>query len=103
MITILKIVGASSCAFVLCVGLSYAYAAHPQGETSPSDDRGSQGNQALIKGDSTPRKGDEKVDETKVKEDTRKAKQEFDKKNAKKGQEEMGDKSNVPLRSLQIN
>ena len=58
--------------------------------------------QDLIKGDSTPRKGDEKFDDTKVKEETRKAKEEFDKRNAK-GQEEMGDKSKVPLRSLQTN
>jgi len=97
-----KIVAVTSCVFVLCVGLSYAYAAHPQAETSPSDDRGSQGNQDLIKGDSSPRKGDEKVDKNKLKEDTRSAKEEFDKRNAT-GQEEMGDKSKVPLRRLQTN
>lgn len=102
MITIPKIVGVSSCVLVLCVGLSYAYAAHPQAAPDQSDDRGSQGNQDLIKRDSTPRKGDEKIDETKVKEETRKANEEFDKRNAK-GQEEMGDKSKVPLRSLQTN
>ncbi|MEO6307613.1 MAG: hypothetical protein ABIO96_13720 [Nitrospiraceae bacterium] len=102
MITIPKIVGVSSCALVLCIGLSHAHAAHPQAETSPSDDRGSQGNQDLIKGDSTPRKGDEKADETNVKEDTKKAKQEFDKRNAK-GHEQLGDRSRVPLRSLQTN
>jgi hypothetical protein len=97
-----KIVGGIACAFVLCVGLSYAYAAHPQAAPDQSDDRGSQGNQDLIKGDSTPRKGDEKVDDTKVKEETRKAKEEFDKRNAK-GQEERGDSSKVPLRRLQTN
>ena len=56
----------------------------------------------MIKGDSTPRKGDEKVDESKVKEATRKAKEEFEKRNAK-GEGEMGDKSKVPLRKLQTN
>jgi hypothetical protein len=99
MVTISKIVGVS--AFILCVGLSSAYAAHPQAETSPSDDRGSQGNQEMIKGDSTPKKGqDEKVDETKLKEDKKQAKEEFDKTNAK-GQEEMNRK--VPSRTLQNN
>ncbi len=78
--TIPKAVGIS--AFILCLGLSYAHAAHPQAETSASDDRGSQGNQEMIKGDSTSRKGDEKVDEAKVKEDTKKAKEEFDNRNA---------------------
>lgn len=104
MTTISNIVGVSTCCFVLCVGLSYADAAHPQAETDMSDDRGSQGNQELIKGDSTPKKGDqdEKVDETKLKEDKKSAKQEFDKRNAK-GQEEMSDKSKVPLRTLQNN
>lgn len=102
MVTIPKTLGVISCALVLGLGLSFAYAAHPQAETSPSDDRGSQGNQEMIKGDSTPRKGDEKVDEVKVKEDTKKAKQEFDKKNAK-GQEEMGEKNKVSLRTLQTN
>jgi len=97
--TIPKAVGVS--AFILCVGLSYAYAAHPQAETHPSDDRGSQGNQDKIKGDSTPQKGpNEKVDETKLKEDTRQAREEFDKRNAK-GQEEMSRK--MPSRTLQNN
>ena len=100
MVIIPKLVGVISCAFVLCLGLSYAYAAHPQAETSPSDDRGSQGNQDMIKGDSTPRKGsqDEKVDADKLKENKRSAKEEFDKRNAK-GQEEMNRKE--PLRTLQ--
>ena len=35
--TIPKTVGVISSAFILCVGLSYAYAAHPQAETRPSD------------------------------------------------------------------
>lgn len=97
--TIPKTVGVISSAFILCVGLSYAYAAHPQAETHPSDDRGSQGNQDKIKGDSTPNQDqDEKVDETKLKEDKRQAKEEFDKKNAK-GQKEMNRK--VPSRTLQ--
>ena len=99
--TIPKAVGVISNAFILCVGLSYAYAAHPQAETHPSDDRGSQGNQDKIKGDSTPiQDQDEKVDETKLKEDKKQAKEEFDKKNAK-GQKEMNRK--VPLRTLQNN
>jgi hypothetical protein len=97
--TIPKTVGVISSAFILCVGLSSAYAAHPQAETHPSDDRGSQGNQDKIKGDSTPNQDqDEKVDETKLKEDKKQAKEEFDKKNAK-GQKEMNRK--VPLRTLQ--
>ena len=51
--------------------MSVAYLAHNSGESKPSDDRGPQGNQDLIKGDSTPKKeADEKVDEAKVKEDT---------------------------------
>jgi hypothetical protein len=83
--TIPKTVGVISSAFILCVGLSSAYAAHPQAETHPSDDRGSQGNQDKIKGDSTPNQDqDEKVDETKLKEDKKQAKEEFDKKNAKR-------------------
>ena len=102
MVTIPKTLGVISCAFVLGLGLSFAYAAHPQAETSPSDDRGSQGNQEMIKGDSAPRNGDEKVDEAKVKEDTKKAKEEFDNRNAK-GQEEMGNRSKVPVRSPQTN
>jgi hypothetical protein len=97
--TIPKTVGVISSAFILCVGLSSAYAAHPQAETHPSDDRGSQGNQDKIKGDSTPNQDqDEKVDETKLKEDKKQAKEEFDKKNAK-GQKEMNRK--VPSRTLQ--
>ena len=102
MVTISKTVGAITSAFILCVGLSYAYAAHPQAAPDQSDDRGSQGNQDLIKGDSTPKKGDEKVDDNKVKEETRKAREELDKRNAKR-QEEMGEKSSMPLRSLQTN
>ena len=99
MATIFKTVGVS--AFILCFGLSYAYAAHPQAETHPSDDRGSQGNQDTIKGDSTPKRGsDEKVDEAKLKEDTKQAREEFEKRNAK-GQEEMNRK--VPSRALQNN
>jgi len=101
MVTIPKTIGAIFGAVILCVGLSYAYAAHPQAETRPSDDRGSQGNQDMIKGDSTPKKGqDEKVDETKLKEDTKQAREEFDKRNAK-GQEEMLPKE--PKRTLQNN
>ena len=101
--TIPKTVGVISSAFILYIGLSYAYAyaAHPQAETHPSDDRGSQGNQDKIKGDSTPNQDQgEKVDETKLKEDKKQAKEEFDKKNAK-GQKEMNRK--VPLRTLQNN
>lgn len=49
-----------------------------------TNDRGSQGNQEAIKGDSTPISGqEEKVDEVKLKEDTRSAKQEFERNNAK--------------------
>jgi predicted metal-dependent hydrolase len=101
MITIPKTIGAISSAFILCIGLSYAFAAHPQAETHPSDDRGSQGNQDRIKGDSTPKKGqDEKVDEAKLKEDKEQAREEFDQRNAK-GQEQMNLK--VPKRTLQNN
>ena len=101
MVTNPKIIGAITSAFILCIGLSYSYAAHPQAETHPSDDRGSQGNQDMIKGDSTPKKGqDEKVDETKLKEDTKRAREEFDRRNAK-GQEEMNSK--VPTRTGQNN
>jgi hypothetical protein len=97
--TIPKTVGVISSAFILCVGLSSAYAAHPQAETHPSDDRGSQGNQDKIKGDSTHNQNQgEKVDETKLKEDKMQAKEEFDKNNAK-GQKEMNRK--VPSRTLQ--
>lgn len=102
MTTSSKIVGVSTCFFVLCVGLS-AYAAHPQAEKDMTNDRGSQGNQEAIKGDTTPKRGqEEKIDENKLKEDKKSAKQEFDKNNAK-GQQEMGDKSKVPLRTLQNN
>ena len=63
-----------------------------QPKKNVSDDRGSQGNQDLIKGDSTPKKGeDEKVDDAKVKADTQKAREEFEKRNAK-GRENTGDK-----------
>ena len=90
--------------FILCIGLSSGYAAHPQAETDMSNDRGSQGNQEMIKGNSTPKKSgqDEKVDQTKLKEDKKSAKQEFDKNNSK-GQEKMSDESTVPLRKLQNN
>jgi hypothetical protein len=99
MATISKTVGVS--AFILCIGLSYAYAAHPQAETHPSDDRGSQGKQEMIKGDSTPKKDpNDKVDDAKLKEDTKQAREEFDKRNGK-GQEEMSPK--VPSRILQNN
>ena len=99
MATISKTVGVS--AFILCFGLSYAYAAHPQAETHPSDDRGSQGKQEMIKGDSTPKKDpNDKVDDAKLKEDTKQAREEFDERNAK-GQEEMTPK--VPKRTLQTN
>jgi len=92
MVPIHKLIGGISCVFVL-TGLSVTYAAHNSGESKPSDDRGSQGNQELIRGDSTPKKGDdEKVDEAKVKEDTKKAREEFEKRNAK-GQTETRDKS----------
>ena len=91
MIQTAKVVCAIS-GFILCVGVSVAYGAHPSAETHPSDDRGSQGNQDLIKGESTPKKGeDEKVDDVKLKADTKKAREEFEKRNAK-GQEKTGDK-----------
>ena len=91
MIPILKPIGVVSCVFLL-TSVSLIYAAHNSGESKPSDDRGSQGNQDLIKGDSTPKKGDdEKVDAAKVKEDTKKAREEFEKRNAK-GRSEMHDK-----------
>ncbi len=101
MVMIPKTIGAIFGACILCVGLSYVYAAHPQAETDQSDDRGSQGNQEMIKGDSTPKKGqEEKVDETKLKEEKKQAKEEFDKKNAQ-GREEMNRK--VPLSPPQNN
>ena len=101
MTTSSKIVGVSTCFFVLCVGLSSVYAAHPQAEKDMTNDRGSQGNQEAIKGDSTPKRGqEEKVDETKLKEDKKSAKQEFEKNNAK-GQQEMNDKSIPPKKALQ--
>jgi hypothetical protein len=96
-----KLIGVSACWFVLCVGLPYANAAHPQAETSPSDDRGSQGNQEKIKGDTTPKKGEkEKVDEATLKEQTKTARREFDMKNAK-GKQESSDKFIAPKRTLQ--
>jgi hypothetical protein len=96
-----KIVGVSMCCFVLCVGLPSAYAAHPQAEKDMTDDRGSQGNQEAIKGDTTPKRGqEEKVDETKVKEEKKSAKQEFEKNNAK-GQQEMKGQSIPPKKALQ--
>ena len=85
------LIGVITCVFIL-TGLSHTYAAHNAGESKPSDDRGSQGNQDLIKGDSSPKKGDdEKLDDAKVKEDTKKAREEFEKRNAK-GQPEIRDK-----------
>ena len=96
-----KLVGVSACCVALCVGLSYADAAHPQAETHPSDDRGSQGNQELIKGDTTPKKGEEeKVDEAKLKEQKESARREFDAKNANKKQES-SEKIIAPKRTLQ--
>ena len=84
MVTIPKTLGVISCAFVLGLGLSIAYAAHPQAETHPSDDRGSQGKQEMIKGDSTPKKDpNDKADDAKLKEDTKQAREEFDKRNGK--------------------
>ena len=103
MMTNPKIVSVICAAFVLGFGLPYAKAAHPQAETHPTDDRGSQGNQNKIKGDSLPGKvsqGDETVDETKLKESKRQEKREFDEKNAK-GQNELHDASKVPLRTMQ--
>jgi len=77
---------------VLYVGVSCVHAAHPSAEKHVSDDRGSQGDQDLIKGDSTPKKGDdEKVDDAKLKADTQKARDEFEKRNAK-GQKHTGEK-----------
>ena len=100
MTTSSKLVGVSTCMFVLCVGLS-VYAAHPQAEKDMSDDRGSQGNQEAIKGDSTPKRGqEEKVDETKVREDKKSAKQEFEKHNAK-DQPEINSQSIPPKKALQ--
>ena len=101
MTTTSKIVGVSTWCFVLCVGLASAYAAHPQAETDMSDDRGSQGNQELIKGDSTPKKGEtEKIDETKLKDEKKGAKEQFDRKNAK-GQQDKNDNNIAPTRTLQ--
>jgi hypothetical protein len=103
MTTRFEIIGVSTWCFILCVGLSSAGAAHPQAETDVSNDRGSQGNQELIKGESIPKKGEEgKVDETKLKEETKSAKEEFDRKNAK-GQQEMSEKSRMPHKTLQNN
>ena len=39
MVPISRIIGVMSCGFVLCVGLSYADAAHPQAEKDMSNDR----------------------------------------------------------------
>ena len=101
MTTSSKILGVSTCFFILCVGSSSVYAAHPQAEKDMTDDRGSQGNQEAIKGDSTPKRGqEEKVDETKVKEDKKSAKQEFEKNNAK-GQQKMSGQSIPPKKALQ--
>ncbi len=101
MATSSKISSASTCFFILYVGLSSAYAAHPRAEKDMTDDRGSQGNQEAIKGDSTPKRGqEEKVDETKVKEDKKSAKQEFEKNNAK-SQQEMKGQSIPPKKALQ--
>jgi hypothetical protein len=101
MTTSSKIVGVSMCFYVLCAGVPSAYAAHPQAEKDMTDDRGSQGNQEAIKGDTTPKRGqEEKVDETKVKEEKKSAKQEFEKNNAK-SQQEMKDQSIPPKKALQ--
>ena len=101
MTTSSKTVGMWTCFFVLCVGLSSAYAAHPQAEKDISNDRGSQGNQEAIKGDSTLKRGqEEKVDEAKLKEDKKSAKQEFENNNSK-GQQEMNGKSIPPKKALQ--
>ena len=101
MTTSSKVVSVSTCVFALCVGLSPLYAAHPQAERNMTDDRGSQGNQDAIKGDSTPKRGqEEKVDEAKLKADKKSAKREFDKNNTK-GQQEMNDKSIPPKKALQ--
>jgi hypothetical protein len=96
-----KLVAMGACCLVFCVGVSYADAAHPTAETHPSDDRGSQGNQEKIKGDSTPKTGEEeKVDAAKLKEQTKSAREEFDMKNAK-GQQESSEKVIAPKRALQ--
>jgi hypothetical protein len=96
-----KLVGMGACCFVFCVGLAYADAAHPTAETHPSDDRGSQGNQEKIKGDTIPKTGeDEKADATKLKEQTKSARDEFNLKNAK-GQQESSEKIIAPKRALQ--
>jgi uncharacterized GH25 family protein len=86
----------------MCVSLSSVYAAHPQAEKDVSSDRGSQGNQEKIKGDSTPKKEsqDEKVDQNKLKEDTKNAREEFNRRNAK-GNVEKSD--TTPSRTLQNN
>ncbi len=83
-----KIVGVMSCGFVLCVGLSYAEAAHPQAERDMSNDRGSQGNQDMIKGESGPAaekdaQSSRKNRETKMKKDNSSAKQSTDHRNDK--------------------
>ena len=88
MVSIPKIVGVMSCGIVLCVGLSYANAAHPQAETDMSNDRGSQGNQEMIKGESgsAARKDGQsggKMGETHMKKDNRSAKQSTDHRNDK--------------------
>ena len=88
MVSILKIVGVMSCGFVLCIGLSYADAAHPQAEKDMSNDRGSQGNQEMIRGESGPaaEKGPQsgkKTEETKMKKDNSSAKQSTDHRNDK--------------------
>jgi len=88
MVPISKIVGVLSCGFVLCIGLSYADAAHPQAEKDMSNDRGSQGNQEMIRGESGPaaEKGPQsgqKSKETKMKKDNSSAKQSTDHRNDK--------------------
>lgn len=88
MVSISKIIGVMSCGFVLCVGLSYADAAHPQAETDMSKDRGSQGNQDMIKGESGPDttkdgQSDRKVREATMKKDGKSAKQSTDHRNDK--------------------
>ena len=81
MVPISKIVGGMSCGFVLCVGLSYA--AHPQAETDVSNDRGSQGNHEMIKGESGPTAGKEGRSGGKTKKDHKSAKQSSDHRNDK--------------------
>jgi hypothetical protein len=101
MTTSSKLVSVSSCVFALCIGWSFVYAAHPQAERDMTDDRGSQGNQEAIKGDTTPKRGqEEKVDEAKFKEDKKSAKQEFEKNNAKNRQD-MNNKNMPPKKALQ--